>query len=235
MANLKSDDSKLHSTGPTSTVPAVSAAKFPLNKIDSVRLAIARLARRPVLIGLAAAVICAALIAAGYLVLHATRKPAPEAKRAPPPPTAWKPIAERVQQAAQGQFPVSEGILTVSLNPKSADGEIRSVVGTYALPDYGAAQLESGESWGVTGQNRDEFVMYVHNFLSAPLTAMIVRISEGSCAAYTPQTPATWASAYWADALQGGKEAIFHATLPSPHNLPSYCAVIYKAYTNNAL
>jgi|SRR5579871_1652606 len=146
--------------------------------------------------------------------------------------SVWKPIAERVEQAQQGQFATSEGILTFSKTLDAADGEIRSVVGTYSLPAYEAAQLESGESWGVTGVNHDEFVMYVHNFLDVPVTAMIVRISDGTCASFTPQTPARWASAYWADALAAGRQAVFHATLPESYNLPSYCAVIYRIYAS---
>ncbi len=147
--------------------------------------------------------------------------------------SAWKPIAERVRQSAQGQFPISEGTLTFSKTAAAADAEIRSVVGNYALPAYGAAQLESGESWGVSGLNHDEFLMYVHNFLDVPVSAMLVRISDGTCASFTPQTPVRWASAYWADVLQGDRQAVFHAALPESYNLASYCAVIDRIYSSH--
>ncbi len=235
MANLKSDDRDLRSAGSPPAEPSAGAAAAWVKAIVSVRERILHPRNRLIAVtALLTAIACAALIAGSYLAKHSAGNTIVERKVAPPASSVWKPIAERVQQAAQGRFPVSEGILTFSKSAQAADAEIRSVVGTYALPTYGAAQIESGESWGVTGANRDDFVMYVHNFLSAPITAMIVRISEGSCASYDAETAATWASAYLADALPGEKEAIFHATLPSPYNLPSYCAVVYRVYSSRA-
>src|SRR6185295_5947959 len=106
---------------------------------------------------------------------------APVAARQPVPiaTAKWRPIAERMQQAQHGQFPIDEGILTFSKSFEESDAEVRSIIGTYALAGAGAAKIESGEAWGVTGVNRDEFVMYVHNFLTTPLSAMVLRISEG--------------------------------------------------------
>jgi len=174
-------------------------------------------------------ILCA--VAIGVSLLGPQPKTAVQ-NRAVPSASAWKPIAERMQQAEQGQFAMSEGTLTFSNTAAAADAEIRSVVGNYALPPYGAAQLESGESWGVSGLNRDEFMMYVHNFLDVPVSAMLVRISDGTCASFTPQTPVRWASAYWPDDLPGGKEAVFHAALPQSYNLASYCAVIARIYAS---
>jgi hypothetical protein len=145
----------------------------------------------------------------GYLALRPEEKLPIKLKAVPP----WKSIAERMIQAEQGQFPTSDGTLTFSTGPAATDAEIRSVIGTFELPRYGAAQIESGESWGITGANRDEFVMYVHNFLNAPITAMVLRISEGTCDSFGPQSKTTWASAYWADALGGGQGGDLPCTL----------------------
>ena len=175
-------------------------------------------------------ILCAVAIGISYF---APRPKTAIQNPAVPSTSVWKPIAERVQQAERGEFPISEGTLTFSKTSAAADMEVRSVVGNYALPTYAAAQLESGESWGVSGLNRDEFMMYVHNFLNASVSAMLVRISDGTCASFTPQTPARWASAYWSDDLPGGKEAVFQATLPQSYNLESYCAVIVRIYSSH--
>lgn len=218
------------------SVPTTAGAEpVPAAWMEWLRRARGWLGTHPVLWGSAAAFLLILIVGAGYVVLRPAAKPNPAPKIAVASTEGWKPIADRVRQAVHGQFPVSEGIITISSSAHAAESEILSVVGTYALPDSGAAQIESGESWGVTGQNRDEFVMYVHNFLSAPLTAMIVRISEGSCASFNAQTQATWASAYWSDALPSGKEAVFHATLPTSHGEPSYCAIVYKVYSGRSL
>jgi len=167
-----------------------------------------------------------------YLASH-PKETIPIGENSVPAATSpWKPIAERMQQAERGQFPIDDGILTVSASVDASDSEIRSVIGTFELPRYGAAQIESGESWGVTGTNRDQLVMYVRNFLDVPVTAMLLRISEGSCASFGPQSRTVWASAYWADALRAGKAAVFRATLPEPYGLPSYCAVVLRIYSS---
>jgi hypothetical protein len=177
--------------------------------------------------------VCLGLIVVGYV---ATQPPAKVAM-APKPVSAaaspWKPIAERLLQAQQGEFPVVEGTVTISKSLEAADGEVRSLVGTVALSDTGARQIESGESWGVTGTNHDEFVMYVHNYLNEPISAMVIRLSDGSCAAYGAQTATSWISAYLGDPLAGTKQAIIHAALPTPYYLSTYCAVVYRIYSSN--
>jgi hypothetical protein len=193
-----------------------------------------RRSRPAVIVYALASIVGVGAVLGGYLALRPEEKP-PVKLKAVPAASPWKAISERMIQAEQGQFPINEGILTFSTGPAASDAEIRSVVGTFELPRYGAAQIESGESWGITAANRDEFVMYVHNFLNAPITAMVLRISEGTCDSFGPQSKTTWASAYWADALGGGKEAIFQATLPVSYNLPSYCAVIYRVYSSRTL
>jgi hypothetical protein len=233
MAKFKSEDKDLRSTAPVGTGSKAAA----LDALAARLQATGRRLNQPAVFvfGLIALFSLAAFVAGYFALRPAERMPVhakPVVPAASPAASAWKPIAERVAQAQQGQFPMDEGILTFSKSMAAADAEIRSVVGTYALPDATAAQIENGESWGVTGVNRDELVMYVHNFAGVPLTAMTLRISEGSCASFGSQSPTRWVSAYWGNPLGGGKEAVIHATLPEPFTLTSYCAVVVRVYSS---
>ena len=233
MAKFESEDKDLRSPSPAGAGPGRGENPAGIDTLLWQLQALCQRLNQPAVFvfGLIALISLTAFVA-GYFALRPAEKIPAHPKPAAPAASPWKPIAERVVQAQLGQFPMDEGILTFSKSRAAADAEILSVVGTYALPDSGAARIESGESWGVTGANRDEFVMYVHNFVAAPLTAMALRISEGTCASFGPQSPTRWASAYWGNPLGGAKEAIIRATLPEPFTLTSYCAVIVRVYSS---
>jgi hypothetical protein len=155
------------------------------------------------------------------------------AARTPSQPRLEKPqsIAARWQQANAGQFPIIESDIRVQPSSQEASQEVLSQVGVFALPDGAAQRLEAEESWGVAGEARNEFVMYVHNSSGKAIVSLVVSLRSGACS-----VPAagpgdiSWLILYLGDAIQPGARALVHAKLPTSYLLSEYCVLIERAF-----